>query len=69
MKKLSWETKEKINEALKVIVLITVMTFGFWFNYSFIWFAIGLPQTSWALLVTLALAIASEYGYFKWLEN
>lgn len=69
MKKKWHEFKERISDILKFIILTFVGSMGFWFIYMIIWFAVGLPQTNWAMWVLLALALGSEWLYVKWLEN
>ena len=61
--------KEKINDFLKGAVLLFTMTMGFFFVYAYVWFAVGLPKTNWALLLCLAIAFATDYGYYRWLRD
>ena len=67
MKKIPDELKETIINALKFVVFTVVMTFGAWFIYAMIWFAVGLPQTDWALMSLFVLALGSVCLYIKWL--
>lgn len=60
---------EKIVEALKFISCVFVMTMGFWIIYTIAWFAIGLPETNWAMWLLFALAMLSEFLYVKWISN
>ena len=57
-----------ILDCVKTALFIFMMTAGFWFTYAFIWYAMGLPQEDWALLVCFVLAALSDYGYITWLR-
>lgn len=61
--------KDKIINFLKFFLLIFVMTMGFFLIYGLAWFAIGLPQTDWAIYSLFALAGLSEYGYYRWIRE
>jgi hypothetical protein len=63
------DTKEQIVNALKFTILTTTMIMGFWVTYAIIWFAVGLPETNWAMWILFALSIASECCYVKWIAN
>jgi hypothetical protein len=63
------EIKETIINYIKFHMLAILMSIGFWFVYTLIWFGVGLPQTDWALLVTLVLAFISEYIYIRWVTK
>lgn len=60
--------KDKIVDFLKVFLLMFSMVMGFFFIYAFAWFALDLPVTQWAMLLLLALALLSEYGYYRWIR-
>ena len=61
------EWKEIVVNVIKFVVTVLVDLIGFWFGYSYLWFAAGLPQESWALWICLGLALVSEYGYWRWM--
>ena len=61
--------KEKIDSITKFFLLSFMMLMGFWFSYCLAWFAIGLPQTNWAIGLLLGVAVLSELGYVRWLMN
>ena len=61
--------KENIVNWLKVVVLVSAMTMGFWIIYAFVWDAVGLPLTNWALWLLLAVAGLTEYGYSRWIRE
>lgn len=63
------DKKENILNFIKLFLLISMMTMGFHYIYAVIWFAVGLPQTTWAVLLCAVLAGLSEYGYFKWIRG
>jgi hypothetical protein len=63
------ELKEYISNALKFILLITVMTIGFWAIYAMVWMAIGLPEPSWYMWALFGLAVLTEYNYVCWLNE
>jgi hypothetical protein len=63
------EVKETIIKYIKFHMLFIFMSLGFWFTYSLVWFGVGLPQTDWALLVTLILAFISEHFYLRWVTK
>lgn len=69
MKKKWPEIKERIINTIKFMIFTTTGVMGFWLIYMIIWFAIGLPQTNWAIWLLLALAFGSEYGFVTWLQN
>lgn len=58
--------KEKIANFVKVFLLLTMMTLGFFFVYALVWFAVVSPLTRWPLVLCLALAGLSEYGFYRW---
>ena len=58
-----------IIEILKLFILLFSMIMGFFLTYALIWFAVGLPQTDWALLLLLAVACLTEYGYYRWIRG
>ena len=60
-------TKEEVKFAIQFYLLISSSVFGFVFEYSFIWFLIGLPKTAWALMVTTLMGILSAGGLFTWI--
>ena len=60
-------TKEEVKSAIQFYLLMSSSVFGFVFEYSFIWFLIGLPQTAWALLITTLMGIFSAGGLFTWI--
>lgn len=63
-----WPTiKENISNALRCFLLAWLMTLGWWLSYALVWFAVGLPQTDWALWLLFGLASASEVLYIRWL--
>ena len=61
--------REKIDNFMRLFVLLSTMIMGFFFVYAVIWFAVGLPQTNWALALLMALAVLSEYGYYLWIRE
>lgn len=63
------EIKETIINYIKFHMLAILMSIGFWFVYTLIWFGVGLPQTNWAMLVTCILALVSEYLYLRWVTK
>ena len=63
------DKKEYIVNIIKLVLLIFMMVNGFFMSYAFIWFAVGLPQTNWAIGILYALACISEYGYYRWLAE
>lgn len=61
--------KEKISNFLKVFLLFTAMTFGFYFIYCFIWWSIGFPLVDWSMWLLGGLAGITEFGYYLWLRG
>ncbi len=61
--------KDNIVNGLKIIVLLLAMIMGFWIIYAFVWYAVGLPLTDWALWLLLAIAGLTEYGYCRWIRE
>lgn len=62
-------TKEEIKNILQFHLLTSSCAFGFVFEYSFIWFLIGLPQTSWALTITTLMGLMSAFGLIHWISK
>ena len=60
--------KEKIDSFMRLFVLCFAMIMGLFFTYAIVWVAIGLPLTSWAFALLIALALLSEFGYIKWVS-
>ena len=63
------DKKETIVNFIKIVLLLTMMTNGFFLTYALIWFAVGLPQTNWAILILYVLAGLTEYGYYRLLRE
>lgn len=42
---------------------------GFWHTYSWVFWKIGLLSEWWALLITMVLAILSQFGLVTWVCN
>ena len=61
--------KDDIKNGIKYFLLTFMMSCGFFTIYSFIWFAVGLPQTNWALLLMWVLACVTEWGYVEWVKR
>ena len=61
--------KNKINNFMKLFVLVFTMTMGFFFTYAFVWFAFDLPVTKWVTLLFFALAASSMFGYYMWVRE
>lgn len=69
MKKKWSEIKEHISDIIKFIICTFTGVMGFWLIYMIIWFAVGLPQSNWAIWLLLALAFGSERLFIEWLQN
>ncbi len=61
--------REKIDAILKISMLISSMTTGFWLWFSLTWYAIGLPLENWSMWLLAGLAGLAEYGYWVWLSE
>ena len=61
--------KENIVNAIKFFILAAMMLQGTFLTFVLIGVGIGLPLTTWTLLLLCALAGISVFGYFKWLER
>lgn len=61
--------KQEVKSAIQLCLLFSSCVFGFVFEYSFIWFLAGLPQTTWALWVTTLMGILSASGLFTWISK
>jgi hypothetical protein len=53
---------------IKVILMLSMMTFGFFFVYMLVYVGMGFKLTNWSVAGCLLLALASEYGYFLWVR-
>lgn len=60
--------KEKIDNFMRLFVLMSMMVMGFFFTYALVWFTIGLPLTTWARILLIALSCLSEFGYIEWIS-
>jgi hypothetical protein len=70
MKKVNWaEIREEVVNALKFTIFIVTTLLGFWVGFAFIWIAVGLPQTNWALWLLFGLALGCDWLFAKWLAN
>lgn len=63
------DKKANIVNFIKVFLLLFMMAVGFWFTYCLMWHTLILPLTDWAVWICAALAVASEFGYYKWLRE
>ena len=63
------QKKQEIKSAIKLYLLFSSCVFGFVFEYSFIWILVGLPQTTWALLIITLIGVLSASGLFTWISK
>ena len=63
MNELWSEFKTVLIDLLKFLILVIVMTVGFWAIYKWAWVSVGLPETTWHEWALLGLAGYSEYCY------
>ena len=56
-----------LKNLIKYILLVIMMTLGFFYVYSLIWTALGLAMSIGAIILLVMLAIVSEYGYIHWI--
>lgn len=61
--------KKNIVNAVKVLLLLFMMTNGFFLTYAFIWRGVGLPLTGVVLALLYVLACITECGYCAWLKE
>lgn len=61
--------KKNILNAIKLLIILTMMTQGFFFTYTLVWSAVGLTFTNWVPWLLYAIACLTEYGFFKWVER
>lgn len=61
--------KDKISNFLKVFLLFTAMTLGFYLIYCFIWWSIGFPLVDWSMWLLCGLAGLTEFGYYLWIRE
>ena len=68
MKLWKWLKKHKtdIVDGAKFFILVGTMVMGFWWTYMFAWWEFGLPIEWWSVLVTLAVALLSLFGFMEW---
>lgn len=68
--KANWpKIKERIESAIKFLIMTLVMLAGFWIIYIFAWDALGFPLNNKAMWVLFFQALISEWLYVKWLSN
>ena len=60
--------KDKIIDFLKLFLLIFAMTSGIYYHLTFIWVALGLPVTWWAILLIAVTTTVAELAYIKWVS-
>lgn len=58
--------KEAIVDGVKFFIMIHTMLWGFWFSYMMVCNWIGLPITYWSIVIALALALLSLFGFCQW---
>lgn len=61
--------KNKIDNFMRLLVMIFTMVVGFFTTYALVWIAVGLPQTNWAMYLLCALAGLSMLGYILWVRE
>ena len=61
--------KQETKSTIQFCLLFTSCAWGFAFQYSFIWLLVGLPQTTWASLITTWMGILSASGLFAWISK
>lgn len=67
--KINW--KAKLKDALelsKIVLLILMMTLGFFISYAFILYAFGLELTDLVFWFCFGLALSSECLFIKWIS-
>lgn len=67
MKNPTMTTKNSIKIIVQFFIILYTMSVGFWFTYLFIWAALGLPLVWWSVLITVALAVLSMVGFYRWI--
>ena len=63
------QKKQEVKSAIQLCLLFSSCVFGFVFEYSLIWFLVGLPKTTWALFVTALMGILSASCLFAWISK
>ena len=61
--------KEKIVDILIGFVILYTMNMGFWATYLFVWLKVGLRLEWWGFLITLALALLSLFGLYRYVKK
>lgn len=68
--KTNWlKIKEKIIDAVYLIIFAIVMLMGFWVIYYMLWNALSFPINNTVLLLLFVQALISEIGFFRWFGN
>ena len=68
--RINW--KAKLKDALelsKLVLLILMMTLGFFISYAFILYAFNIELTDLILWLCFFVACLSEVGFIKWISN
>ena len=58
--------KEAIADGVKFFIMMHTMLWGFWFSYMMVSNWVGLPITYWSIVIALALAFLSLFGFCQW---
>lgn len=69
LKELWSKAKYQVIDIIKFLIFTITGIMGFWAIYGMIWIANGLPTSNQVMWVLFALAMASEWFFFKWLTR
>lgn len=61
--------KYKLLNAIKIALILYLMTVGFFTTYAFVAHIIGIPLTNIVLWIIFGASCVSELGYVKWAAN
>ena len=61
--------KADIISSIQFGLMMYFSIIGFWYTYSWVVWKIGLLSEWWALLITMVLAILSQFGLVTWVCN
>jgi hypothetical protein len=61
--------RDDIVDGVKFFIMMDTMVFGFWWNYMWVWYLLGFPLEWWSIVIAMALALLSLFGFCQWVTK
>ena len=62
-------SKKELTTGVQLFIVMYTMVQGFFHSYLWVWSKIGLPVVWWSSIAMMLLALASVYGFNRWVKK